>query len=52
MNGLDIALIVILFFFFLRGIFRGFIKEIMGIVGLVVGFYLAMKYYPRLGRHP
>lgn len=46
MNGLDIALLVILFFFFLRGIFRGFIKEITGIIGLVGGFMLASSYYP------
>jgi membrane protein required for colicin V production len=48
MNGLDIALAVVLFFFFLRGIFRGFIKEIVGIVGLVVGFAVARVYYPQM----
>ncbi|MEW5724474.1 MAG: CvpA family protein [Thermodesulfobacteriota bacterium] len=48
MNGLDIAIIIVLFFFFLRGIFRGFIKEIIGIIGLALGFFLANKYYPAL----
>ena len=46
MNGLDIALAVILFFFFLRGIFRGFIKEVVSILGLVGGFWLGTLYYP------
>jgi membrane protein required for colicin V production len=46
MNGLDIALAVILFFFFLRGIFRGFIKEVVSIAGLVGGFLLGTAYYP------
>ena len=49
MNGLDIALIVILIFFFLRGIFRGFVKEITGIIGLFAGFFLASTYYPAMG---
>jgi membrane protein required for colicin V production len=49
MNGLDIALGVILGFFFLRGIFRGFVKEVAGVFGLVAGFYLAIQYYPVLG---
>lgn len=48
MNGLDIALAVLLFFFFLRGIFRGFVKEVVGIFGLIGGFYLASKYYPAM----
>ena len=51
MNGLDIALTVVLLFFFLRGIFRGFIKEIIGVIGLAAGFYLASKYYPAMAEH-
>lgn len=46
MNGLDIALIVVLFFFFIRGIFRGFVKEVTSAVGLVLGIVLACSYYP------
>jgi membrane protein required for colicin V production len=51
MNGLDIALTVVLLFFLLRGIFRGFIKEIIGVIGLAAGFYLASKYYPAMAEH-
>lgn len=46
MNGLDISFLVIIFFFFVRGIFRGFVKEVMGIAGLILGFILARSYYP------
>ncbi|MBF0529543.1 MAG: CvpA family protein [Deltaproteobacteria bacterium] len=49
MNGLDIALLVVLIFFFLRGIFRGFVVEVASIAGLVVGFFLASSYYPAAG---
>ena len=45
MNGLDIALAVVLLFFLLRGIFRGFIKEIISIVGLVVAFVVSAEMY-------
>ncbi|MFH1139416.1 MAG: CvpA family protein [Pseudomonadota bacterium] len=41
MNGLDLTLAIVLLFFFLRGIFRGFVKEIAGIVGLILGFMVA-----------
>ncbi len=46
MNGLDIAFFIVLFFFFLRGIFRGFVKEAAGIFGLFIGFFAASNYYP------
>lgn len=49
MNGLDIALLVVLIFFFLRGIFRGFVKEVVGVLALVVAFVIASHYYPALG---
>lgn len=45
MNGLDIALFALLFFFFIRGIFRGFVKEVAGIAGLVAGFAVASLYF-------
>jgi len=51
MNGLDIALVVVLFFFFVRGIFRGFVKEVAGIVGLVLGFLLASSYHATGARY-
>ncbi|MBW2060454.1 MAG: CvpA family protein [Deltaproteobacteria bacterium] len=47
MNGIDIAILVILCFFFLKGLIRGFIKEIFTIVGLLIAFFLAILYYPQ-----
>ena len=46
MNGLDIAFIVVLLFFLIRGIFRGFIKEVTSMVAMVVAFVVAIHYYP------
>ncbi|MEW6266635.1 MAG: CvpA family protein [Thermodesulfobacteriota bacterium] len=46
MNTLDLILLAILAFFFLRGVFRGFVKETAGVAGLVAGFLLANTYYP------
>ncbi len=48
MNPLDIFIIAVLAFFFFRGIFRGLVREISSIVGLVLGFFLANTYYPQL----
>jgi membrane protein required for colicin V production len=46
MNSLDIALLVVMLFFLIRGIFRGFIKEMTGVAGVIAGFVLANRYYP------
>ena len=48
MNTLDIVFCVILGFLGLRGIFRGLIKEIASILGLILGFVLANSYHARL----
>jgi membrane protein required for colicin V production len=48
MNGLDIAFAVVLLFFLLRGIFRGFIKEITSIVAVIIGFIVACRSYPAM----
>lgn len=45
MNTLDIVFCVILGFLGIRGIFRGLIKEIASILGLVLGFVLANSYH-------
>ena len=45
MNPLDMAIIVIIAFCLIRGIFRGLIKEIASIVGVFAGFYAAYSYY-------
>lgn len=48
MNLLDYILIAVLVFCLIRGIFRGLIKELSSIVGLLGGFYGAYTYYPSL----
>jgi membrane protein required for colicin V production len=48
MNLFDIICIIILGFCFIRGIFRGLIKEVSAIVGVLGGFYGAYTYYPNM----
>jgi len=48
MNLFDIVVVVILCFCLIRGGFRGLIKELSSIVGVLAGFYGAYTYYPRL----
>ena len=45
-GGLDIALLVILGYFFLRGLFRGVVKEVVAVLGLGVAFWVAGLYWP------
>ncbi len=45
MNPLDIVIAVVLGFCFVRGLFRGLIKELSSIVGVFGGFYAAYTYY-------
>jgi membrane protein required for colicin V production len=44
-NMLDLALLALLAFFALRGMVRGFVREIMGIVGVVAAIFLAVAAY-------
>ncbi len=45
MNPFDMAIIVVLGYCVIRGIFRGLIKEVSSIVGLAAGFYVAYSYH-------
>ncbi|MDR1039470.1 MAG: CvpA family protein [Deltaproteobacteria bacterium] len=45
MNALDIALAVVLSYFLIRGIFRGLVKEVVGILGLLIAFWVASAYW-------
>lgn len=45
-RGLDIALLIIMAYFFLRGIFRGVVKEIVAVLGVFVAFWVASIYWP------
>jgi membrane protein required for colicin V production len=48
MNAFDIFTLIVVGYGLIRGIFRGLIKEIAAIVGVVVGFWGAYSYYPLL----
>ncbi len=50
MNLLDIVLASIIGFCLIRGIFRGLIKELSSIIGVVSGFYAAYSYYPLIAK--
>ena len=45
MNLFDMLAIVIFAFCVIRGVFRGLIKELSSIVGVLAGFYAAYSYY-------
>lgn len=46
MNPFDILIIVILGYSLVRGLFRGLVKELSSIIGVLGGFYAAYTYYP------
>ena len=50
MNPLDMVIIVILGYCLIRGIFRGLVREISSIIGVLAGFYAAYSYYPLLAK--
>lgn len=48
MNLFDMVIIVILGYCLIRGIFRGLIKELSSIIGVLAGFYAAYTYYTEI----
>lgn len=48
-NWLDLALLALLAFFALKALLRGFVREIMGLIGLAAGVVAAMAAYRPLG---
>lgn len=48
MNALDIAFLIIIAFLFIRGCFRGMVREVASIAGLVLGFFLANNYHTKI----
>ncbi|HFE53497.1 MAG TPA: CvpA family protein [Bacteroidetes bacterium] len=44
MNAFDLIILVVLGFFLVRGLFRGFLRETFGLVGLVLGLVLGIRY--------
>jgi membrane protein required for colicin V production len=49
-NFLDIIIVTILGYCVIRGIFRGLIKEISSLIGVLGGFYAAFTYYQILAK--
>ena len=45
MNPIDIIIIIIIGYCFIRGVFRGLIKEMSSIIGVFAGYYAAYTYY-------
>jgi membrane protein required for colicin V production len=45
MNGIDIAILVILCGFLLKGLLRGLLKEVCSLAGLFIGAFLAFRYH-------
>ena len=50
MNPFDILIIVILGYCLVRGLFRGLVKEVSSIIGVLGGFYAAYSYYPLVAK--
>jgi len=46
MNLLDLVILTVLAYCLIRGIFRGLIKEMAAIVGVMAAFYAGYSYYP------
>jgi membrane protein required for colicin V production len=50
MNPFDILVVIILAYGLIRGVFRGVVREISSIIGVLGGFYAAYTYYPRIAQ--
>jgi len=48
MNLLDLIIIACMVFLIVRGIFRGFIREVGSLAGVILGIWLASLYQPQL----
>ncbi len=48
MNGFDIFVLIVVAVCLVSGFFRGLIREVSGIIGIIAGFYGAATYYPSL----
>jgi len=48
MNFFDITIIIIISFCLIMGLFKGLIKEVTGIIGVIAGFYGAYTYHALL----
>jgi len=48
MNLLDLIIIACMIFLIVRGIFRGFIREVGSLAGVILGIWLASHYQPQM----
>ena len=46
MNVLDIIIIATMIFFVVKGVLRGFIREVASLSGIILGIWLANEYHP------
>ena len=44
MNSLDIGILSIASIFFIRGLFRGFVFELVTVIGLILGYIISITY--------
>ena len=51
MNLLDIIIIATMAFLILKGILRGFIREIASLFGVILGIWLAYSFHPQMTDH-
>jgi membrane protein required for colicin V production len=51
MNLLDIIAVATMIILTLKGIVRGFIREIASFVGIVMGIWMAYVFYPQMAEH-
>ena len=50
MNPFDVFIIIVLGYSIVRGLFRGLVKEVSSIFGVLGGFYAAYSYYPEVAK--
>ncbi len=50
MNPFDVFIIIIISYSIIRGLFRGLVKEVSSIIGVLGGFYAAYSYYPMVAK--
>lgn len=50
-HALDISLGVLMALFTFRGFLRGMVKELSGLIGIALGFFVASRYYTLVSPH-
>ncbi len=50
MNPFDVFIILVMGYSIVRGLFRGLVKEVSSIIGVLGGFYAAYSYYPLVAK--